>query len=102
MDQAYEQLNYQPCSLSENDIKYPEECLHNFFYETPPHKARSQLWELFKSWIYKEAEVGIVDNLEEMTLFHEHLKGLIEIAFVIFIRYQKSKNEKKCGLTHDE
>lgn len=102
MDQAYEQLSYQPCSLSEHDIEYPEEYLHNFFYDYPLHKARSHLWEIFKGWTYNEAVVGFADDIEGMMLFHEHLKKMIEIAFVIFIKYQKSNNEKKCGVTHDK
>ncbi|QEC51961.1 hypothetical protein EDD80_11817 [Anseongella ginsenosidimutans] len=83
MDKRYEQLNYQPCALLIKDIEHPEDCFGNFFCNHQPHEARSRLWELFKSWVFKEAEAGITDDIEEMLLFHEHLKELIEAAFVI-------------------
>lgn len=88
MDKRYEQLNYQPCSLSENDIDYPKDYMGNFFCNYQPHEARSRLWELFKSWVFKEAEAGITDDIEEMLLFHEHLKELIEIAYVIRMNHK--------------
>lgn len=96
MDKRYKKLKYQPCSLTEDSINYPDDCLDCFYYRYQPYEVRHRLWELLKNWIFKEAEAGITDDIEAMLLFHEHLKVLIEKAYAIHLNHKAviDKNAK--------
>jgi len=74
--------NYQPVSVSEDDIANPRPALAAFFANIPIHDVREKVWQLYKAWIYHASEYADVEEFRSMTSLYDELVYFLNLAFI--------------------
>ena len=75
-------LNFQPHSLTEDELANPEQCLGSFFSDFPIHIVRKNLWSLFRSWLSLCGEYADETDIRAMLFFYEQLAHAMELGYV--------------------
>jgi len=74
--------NYQPVSVSEDDIANPRPALAAFFANIPIHDVREKVWQLYKAGIYHASEYADVEEFRSMTSLYDELVYFLNLAFI--------------------
>jgi hypothetical protein len=83
MEEIKKTLDYQPAGLSEADIENADSEMRYFFVNFPLHEARANLWELYKGWVYFEAESPEGEEMKDMIFFYNQMVSFMNFAFVV-------------------
>ena len=82
MDEILKRLNYQPVSVSEDDIANPRPALAAFFANIPIHDVREKVWQLYKAWIHHASEYADMDDFRSMTTLYDELVYFLNLSFI--------------------
>lgn len=82
MEEVLKKLNYQPVSLTAQELKHPERVIKFFFDEYPIHTVREHLWDLYKGWTYHTSDFADTEQVTSMICFYTQITALVNASFV--------------------
>lgn len=89
MEEIIKMLNYQPNSLTQEELNNPLTVIGDFFECNELHKVRENLWELYTGWTNSYFTEG-KENSEMLTLY----ANLINLINATYIYSERTKNKK--------
>lgn len=83
MKTVLQQLNYQPHSLTADEIEHPKPAIAEYFENHSLQVTRENLWKFYQSWIYQNADTVNAETQKEMIFFYTRLIDLVSLSYVV-------------------
>ena len=75
-------LNFQPCTLYEEELENPEEVIANFYQNYPIQRSRALLWDWYRDWIVSSSRHPEIERAAELFNFYANMVGFLEAVYV--------------------
>jgi hypothetical protein len=82
MEEIMKKLNYQPNTLSAQELENPLMVIADFFDNNELHEVRDKLWELYKGWVNNSVDFAEGEENADMLFLYAQLINMLNASYI--------------------